>query len=158
MGEEELRIAGGAEGRSFDAFCPNSSIQQLASIRLHQVQEDLNGQNAMSRRAGGKKEHRILLPNRVRLSYLVKQSLSIAKLRMEIFANLLSYRIATRMYAGANRGFEIARPASKETAHFTDTFLHDPLHRPTPASVEDPNGSNPAINHNDRQTVGSLNP
>jgi hypothetical protein len=62
------------------------------------------------------------------------------------------------MYAGANRGFEIARPASKEAAHFTDTFLHNALHRPTPAGVEDANSSNPAINNHDRQTVGSLNP
>src|ERR1017187_2584858 len=55
VGEQQLRVTVGAEGGGFDTLLRHTGGQQLLAVRLHQIEEYLLRQLAVSGSAGGEK-------------------------------------------------------------------------------------------------------
>ena len=154
--EQQIWMAGGAQRGRLDIPGRYAGIHQLPPVRFYQVEEEFHWQLAVSRSARCQKQQGVLLADRVGFFHLAKKLWRVGELSLKFAAYFFPNLVAATVYAGADGGDQIPRPAPKVPLHLADAFFHDSFHRATPARVEYAHGPPLPVHHDHRETVGGL--
>jgi len=139
MGKEQVVHAMGATAGAMNSAWSKSGGEQLAAIRLDQV----------NMQAGA-------LGVRVNLRSFVKQISCVGELRQEAGQHFFADGIAAGADAGANGGGQVFRLRAKLALHAANAGLDNSVYCATPTGMKRSNDAALAICDEDRNAVGSL--
>src|SRR5262249_44717180 len=130
-------------------------FNELAPIRLAEVEVEPDAPVAMSRGASIQKEQRVLFPHRIGLLNFLEQFAGVGELRLKLGPQIISHGIAAFLDAGADCGVDVLRPRSELVKHGSYALGRDALHRSSPAGMERAHNPVLFVSQQYGQAVGS---
>src|SRR5262249_38739992 len=107
--KERPSVTRGAFPGNRDLLLGHARFDELATIRLAQVEVEPDAGVAMSRGASIQEKQRVLLPHRIGLLYFVEQFAGVGELRLKLVSQIIAYSVAAFLDAGTNRGVDVLR-------------------------------------------------
>jgi len=156
VAEQQLGMAGGAGCCRVDIFCQHTGIEQLPPVGFYQIQKEFHRQFAVAGRARGQKQQGIFFPHRIRFLDLAEQAGGVGKLRFKPGAHLFAYIVATCLYTGPDRSYQIPWIALEMFAHLADALFDDALDGAPPSCVKNSDSAPLRVRQNNRKAIGRL--
>src|SRR5260221_10640494 len=98
--KQEFRPASGAQGDLRDIFLENTGVEQLAAVRLREIQENLLGQFALAGSSRGQKQQWIFFVNLVGFFGVAEKAAGGGELGLECVPDFRAYLITAAANAG----------------------------------------------------------